>query len=71
MDIRRIQSDVRFKINGLLNTNDIVIASQRDVHLDTFVPEIKMTQSTYKKNAPDEVAHNYNNSTITTRDYFV
>ena len=47
MDIRRIQSDVRFKINGLLNTNDIVIAfPQRDVHLDTLKPlEIKMTQS--------------------------
>jgi len=45
MDIRRVQSDIRFKLDKLFAENDIVIAfPQRDVHLDTLKPlEIKMT----------------------------
>ena len=45
MDIRRVQSDIRFKIDKLFAENDITIAfPQRDVHLDTLKPlEIKMT----------------------------
>ncbi|MDV6316177.1 mechanosensitive ion channel family protein [Idiomarina sp. HP20-50] len=45
MDIRRVQSDIRFTINRLFAENDITIAfPQRDVHLDTLKPlEIKMT----------------------------
>ncbi|MGM0526364.1 MAG: mechanosensitive ion channel family protein [Pseudomonadota bacterium] len=39
MDIRRVQSDVRFNIERLFAENDIVIAfPQRDVHLDTSKP---------------------------------
>lgn len=47
MDIRRVQSDIRFKIDKLFAENDIVIAfPQRDVHLDTLKPlEIKMTKA--------------------------
>ncbi|MCA1767748.1 MAG: mechanosensitive ion channel [Idiomarina sp.] len=45
MDIRRVQSDIRFKLDKLFAENDITIAfPQRDVHLDTLKPlEIKMT----------------------------
>jgi len=45
MDIRRVQSDIRFKIDKIFAENDITIAfPQRDVHLDTLKPlEIKMT----------------------------
>lgn len=47
MDIRRVQSDVRFAIDRLFAENDIVIAfPQRDVHLDTSRPlQVQMTQS--------------------------
>jgi len=39
MDIRRVQSDVRFKINALFAEHNIVIAfPQRDIHLDTSKP---------------------------------
>jgi len=39
MDIRRIQSDVRFKVNALFDEHNIVIAfPQRDIHLDTSKP---------------------------------
>ncbi len=39
MDLRMIESDLRFKIDELFNQNDIVIAyPQRDVHLDTTRP---------------------------------
>ena len=37
MDLRRVQSDLRYKIDSLFAENDIVIAfPQRDVHLDTL-----------------------------------
>lgn len=47
MDIRRVQSDVRFKINRLFAENDITIAfPQRDVHLDTSKPlEIRLHET--------------------------
>ena len=39
MDLRRVQSDLRYKIDSLFAENDIVIAfPQRDVHLDTLRP---------------------------------
>ena len=39
MAIRRVQSDVRFKINALFAEHNIVIAfPQRDIHLDTSKP---------------------------------
>lgn len=39
MEIRRIQSDVRFKINALFAEDGIVIAfPQRDIHFDTSKP---------------------------------
>lgn len=48
MDMRRLQSDLRFRIDELCRENDIVIAfPQRDVHLDTLKPlEIKLQQET-------------------------
>ena len=47
MDILRVQSDIRFKIDKLFAESNIVIAfPQRDVHLDTLKPlEIKMTKA--------------------------
>lgn len=46
MDIRRVQSDVRFKINALFADNDIVIAfPQRDIHFDSSKPlEIRLKE---------------------------
>lgn len=39
MDLRRVQSDLRYKIDSLFAENDIVVAfPQRDVHLDTLRP---------------------------------
>lgn len=39
MDLRRVQSDLRYKIDALFAENDIVIAfPQRDIHLDTLKP---------------------------------
>lgn len=44
MDIRRVQSDIRFAIDTLFSDNQIVIAfQQHDVHLDTSKPlHVKM-----------------------------
>lgn len=44
MDIRRVQSDIRFAIDKLFSENQIVIAfQQHDVHLDTSKPlHVKM-----------------------------
>lgn len=49
MDLRKIQSDLRFAIDRLFRTADITIAfPQRDIHLDTLKPlqiELKKPQS--------------------------
>ncbi|MEM8737876.1 MAG: mechanosensitive ion channel domain-containing protein [Planctomycetota bacterium] len=47
LDLRRIQSDLRFHIDQLFHEAGIVIAfPQRDVHLDTLRPlEVRMLQS--------------------------
>jgi small-conductance mechanosensitive channel len=46
MDMRRIQSDVRFLISDSFEQADITIAfPQRDVHLDTIRPlEVRVTK---------------------------
>ena len=43
-DLRKIRSDIRFRIDALFRDNDLIIAfPQRDVHLDTLTPlEIRM-----------------------------
>ncbi len=47
MDLKKIQSDIRFRFDELCRENDICIAfPQRDIHLDTLKPlEVKMIKS--------------------------
>jgi small-conductance mechanosensitive channel len=53
MAIRRVASDIRFKIDDLFREADIVIAfPQRDVHLDGVGPlEVRLTQG--DRTSPD------------------
>ena len=46
LSVRRIESDIRFRIDELFRENDIVIAfPQRDLHIDTLKPlEVKVKQ---------------------------
>ena len=47
-DLRKIRSDVRFRIDELFHEHDITIAfPQRDVHLDSLTPvEVKIVNQT-------------------------
>ena len=46
MERRRVESDIRYKVNELLNEAGITIAfPQRDVHIDTAQPlKVQVTQ---------------------------
>jgi small-conductance mechanosensitive channel len=58
MDVRRVQSRIRFRIDDLFRAHDLVIAfPQRDVHLDTASPlEVRVLEPSDREAAtrPDE-----------------